>query len=93
MCISALVFPSIRSNLQKSSGLQRNQSTVNDTHNMFPAPRTICHDHVGCTSFRVGWVKAHVVDCTNCYRVDTIRVTVEIALVFMPSTVAACENV
>ena len=33
-----------------------------------------------------------MVDCANCYRVDTIRVTVEIALVFMPSTVTAREN-
>ena len=33
-----------------------------------------------------------MVDCPNYYRVDTICVTVEIALVFMPSTVAACEN-
>ena len=33
---------------------------------------------------------AGVVDCTNCYRVNTIRVAIKIALVFMPS---ACEIV
>ena len=63
------------------------------THDMFSATRTICHDHVSCTSFRVGRVTAGVVDCTNCHRVDTIRVAIEIALVFMLSTIAACENV
>ena len=63
------------------------------THDMFSTTRTICHDHVSCTSFRVGRVTAGVVDCANCYRVDTIRVAIEIALVFMPSTIAARENV
>ena len=38
-------------------------------------------------------VTAGVVNCTNCYRVDTIRVAIEIALVFMPPTIAACKNV
>ena len=52
---------------------------------MFSAARTICHDHVSCTSFRVGRVTAGVADCANCYRVDTIRVAIKIALVFMPS--------
>ena len=33
---------------------------------------------------------AGVVNCTNCYRVDTIRVAIKNALVFMPP---ACENV
>ena len=45
-------------------------------------------------SFRVGWVTAGVVNCTDCYREDTIRVAIKTPLlVFMTFTIAACENV
>lgn len=56
---------------------------------MMGTSRAISYDHVGRARLRVVRMQALVIDGRNCHRIDTVRITIEIALITVSCTVTA----
>ena len=62
------------------------------TYNMLSTARAVRHNHIRSTSFRVIRMQSLVVDSCNSHGVDAVRVSVEVALVSLSSSITTCED-
>lgn len=72
--------------------LVQGEGIAKDTDDVFTTSRTVCHDQVCGTSFRVVRVKTLMIDGCDCDGIDTVCVAVKVTLVFMGCAIPASVN-